>query len=49
MKQLVKLFSIVFCAMAMYACGNDDEPVKSAAVTAKKHLLKKEFNMLFAN
>lgn len=30
MKQLVKLFSIVFCAMAMYACGNDDEPGKSA-------------------
>lgn len=30
MKQLVKLFSIVFCAIAMYACGNDDEPGKSA-------------------
>ena len=30
MKQLIKLFSIVFCAMAMYACGNDDEPGKSA-------------------
>ena len=30
MKQLVKLFSIVFCAMALYACGSDDEPGKSA-------------------
>ncbi|WP_417129990.1 hypothetical protein [Phocaeicola sp.] len=29
MKQLIKLFSIVFCAMAMYSCGNDDEPGKS--------------------
>lgn len=25
------------------------EPGRSAAVTAKKHLIKKEFNMLFAN
>ena len=30
MKQLLKLFSIVFCAMAPYACGSDDEPGKSA-------------------
>ena len=30
MKQLLKLFSIVFCAMALYACGSDDEPGKSA-------------------
>lgn len=29
MKQLLKLFSIVFCAMALYACGSDDEPGKS--------------------
>lgn len=29
MKQLVKLFSIVFCAMALYACGSDDDQAKA--------------------
>lgn len=30
MKQLVKLFCIALCAIAIHACGNDDEPIKSA-------------------
>lgn len=30
MKQIVKLFGMMFCAMAMYACGENDEPTMSS-------------------